>query len=70
VKERNTRSKMQQYHLTRTPCNNTKNTPNVHKRSSKNFFYYSQNVVANTCNKIYNEKMGERMKRMGEIWAA
>jgi hypothetical protein len=27
-----------------------------------------QNVATNTCSKIYNERMGERGRKMGEIW--
>jgi hypothetical protein len=40
--------------------NSIKKTPNAHKISSKASFYYKKNVAANTCSKIYNERMRER----------
>jgi hypothetical protein len=50
--------------------NNIKKTPNAHQDILQSFLYYKKNVAANTCSKIYNERMIEREKRVGEKWAA
>jgi hypothetical protein len=54
----------------RTPCNNTKNTPNAHKRSPKASFIIHKMLLQILAARFTMKRMGERKKRRGEIWAA
>jgi hypothetical protein len=56
---------MQQYHLKRTPCNNTKNTPNAHKRSSKASFIIHKMLLQILATR-FTMREWERERREGE----